>query len=676
MDRKLELAQAILDCLPSAVAIVEVENSRIVVANKSFSRLIKGESPLQGKRLSHVLTITGSLLESLCAEAVLSDRHISTCFSWKPPCVQKPSFWTAEVSRLSAMEGIGDDARECAVIVLQEITEHASLVRRLDSLASLPADYVGSTDPDQVVEKTLTRCAGILGAQNLTLMLISNDPSELHLAAEHGAGISMPAEIRLHNWPSLEEVISSMRSSHTRRVYASGHEREFMDRAKVASLLACPLISMGESIGVLIALFTNETACPTHDDICLTEIAAEKCVIAIERDRASRENARVLAAEHAAHARALEYSRQLTALLESLSDGVMIIDGQGGVKLINAVALRHLGRTSGSILSIGQALSSMTIYKLDGSRIDADSAAAIAFLKGQGTEAVDIILESDSGRRYIKATSGAVFDDDGKLNSIIIVAHDWSDFHQMKQAQQDVIRIVSHDLRTPLTQIMARAQLVEIVADKPDAVRKGASAVVRASIRMNKMISDITDSARIDLRRVIVNPIPIDLTRIIPDIIEGVLAEEVISRVQVRCGPDFPLVMADPVRLERIVSNIVTNALKYSRADSPVFVDVKADGNMAVISVTDRGEGISPEELPYVFERYYRSSRVSGSVDGLGIGLYICRAFVQAMGGKMWAESTLGQGSVFSFTLPLATGSGDMALANASGLEPQSDGHV
>jgi two-component system phosphate regulon sensor histidine kinase PhoR len=111
--------------------------------------------------------------------------------------------------------------------------------------------------------------------------------------------------------------------------------------------------------------------------------------------------------------------------------------------------------------------------------------------------------------------------------------------------------------------------------------------------------------------------------------------------------------MADPSRLERILTNLISNALKYSPPEAEVVVRAERVDSCLQVSVVDRGIGIAPEDLPHLFERFYRT-RGSRKAEGLGLGLYITRMLVEAHGGRIWAESELGKGSTFSFTLPLA----------------------
>jgi signal transduction histidine kinase len=119
-----------------------------------------------------------------------------------------------------------------------------------------------------------------------------------------------------------------------------------------------------------------------------------------------------------------------------------------------------------------------------------------------------------------------------------------------------------------------------------------------------------------------------------------------------RIAPDLPSVRADPGHVERVLTNLIENAAKYSPAGEPIVVEVEPGDGEVVFSVRDRGPGLTAEEEAHLFERFYRSPRVRHRTPGTGLGLAICREIVRAHGGRIWAESAEGRGSTFAFTLP------------------------
>lgn len=214
------------------------------------------------------------------------------------------------------------------------------------------------------------------------------------------------------------------------------------------------------------------------------------------------------------------------------------------------------------------------------------------------------------------------------------------------EQREDLLRAVSHDLRNPLQIATLQAQRLVRTAREDDA-RRRAAAIVGASRRMDRMLRDLVDSARAEGGSLELSLGAVRLRSFLAellDVSDGVLDA---NRVENAVPAELPPVAADPDRLDRILVNLVGNALKYTR--ERVVVHATADGAMVRVSVTDRGDGIASADLDRLFDRYYRGQRHEG--EGLGLGLYIVRKLVEVHGGRIWAESRPGEGSTFTFTL-------------------------
>jgi two-component system phosphate regulon sensor histidine kinase PhoR len=170
---------------------------------------------------------------------------------------------------------------------------------------------------------------------------------------------------------------------------------------------------------------------------------------------------------------------------------------------------------------------------------------------------------------------------------------------------------------------------------------------------MNVMIRDLVDSARLESGQLQLQMRALDLESVISGLLSTSAGLMDVGRVKIAIPAGCPPVLADSDRLERIMTNLISNALKYSTPHTTVRVRAETIDTQMRISVADAGAGIPGEEIPRLFERYYRVKRTRGG-EGLGLGLYITRALVEAHGGTISVESEVGKGSTFSFTLPLA----------------------
>jgi two-component system, OmpR family, sensor histidine kinase KdpD len=216
-----------------------------------------------------------------------------------------------------------------------------------------------------------------------------------------------------------------------------------------------------------------------------------------------------------------------------------------------------------------------------------------------------------------------------------------------------LLRAVSHDLRSPLMAILTSAGALDhggialAEADRKELVET----ILGEAERLDRLISNLLDLSRLQAGAAAPEPgdWPIDDL-----VLEALAAIEAASRVDVVLpADDSPLVHADPHQVERVVANLVENALRYS-GEQPVQVQVRQTGSDVLVRVVDRGPGIARGEAERIFEPFQRGS-LTGTVRGAGLGLAIARGFAEANGGRIFVESHAGQGATFVLALPLAT---------------------
>ncbi len=227
--------------------------------------------------------------------------------------------------------------------------------------------------------------------------------------------------------------------------------------------------------------------------------------------------------------------------------------------------------------------------------------------------------------------------------------------NELMERREDLLRALSHDLRTPLTAIHGHAQMLQRLLDKAvsdDRAERSAQAVVAGARQMNAMIEDLVDSARLESGQLALNRVDVDLHAFVLEMKERLAGALETTRIEVSTPEQLPKVWADPARLERILTNLLSNALKYSPSDTKVALRAEEREREVIISIIDQGAGIAPDDLAHLFERYYRATGTR-KTEGLGLGLYITKMLVEAHGGSLWAESTVGEGTTFHFTLPV-----------------------
>jgi len=247
-------------------------------------------------------------------------------------------------------------------------------------------------------------------------------------------------------------------------------------------------------------------------------------------------------------------------------------------------------------------------------------------------------------------------DEQRKIEKWYGTATDINDFKILQEQRDDLLRTVSHDLRAPLAIIKGHVELLEeALRGHPhtDSERDSIKAVGRGIQRMNVMIRDLVDASRFESGQLQLNIQPVNLAAFIGDLLRRAGAVMETERIRAEFPIDLPPAAADYDRLERIFTNLLTNALKYSAAGTPVRIHARRTEGEIEVCVSDEGQGIDAEDLPHLFERFYRA-RGERRAEGIGLGLYITKMLVEAHSGRIRVESEVGRGSRFCFTLPVA----------------------
>jgi two-component system sensor histidine kinase KdpD len=214
-----------------------------------------------------------------------------------------------------------------------------------------------------------------------------------------------------------------------------------------------------------------------------------------------------------------------------------------------------------------------------------------------------------------------------------------------------LVRTISHDLRTPLSVLLLQAQMLQRSLAPDDRNAKRVDTIISNGLRMDTMIRDLVEMVRLENGQIQLARKPVELPTFIPGIVKRLAENLGMDRVRLSFEPDLPPLPADPVRLEHVLVNLLSNALRYS--DSEVLVHTARSPGSLSITVTDHGVGIARNELAGIFKRFYRTPDKRRQ-EGLGLGLTIAEMVVSAHGGKIEVESDLGQGSSFRVVLPLS----------------------
>ncbi|MCE7983728.1 MAG: sensor histidine kinase [Caldilinea sp. CFX5] len=339
--------------------------------------------------------------------------------------------------------------------------------------------------------------------------------------------------------------------------------------------------------------------------------------------------------------RAREKDR-LHTVLHVMTDGVLIVNRHGRVRLLNPAAAQILKTTPQRALkhSFVQAVRDHRIVEV--------------FTRCQqsgGNETALLELDRERFLRMV-VTPFLRGDDRGYL----VVFQDLTRLHQLQTVRQDFISNISHELRTPIASLRA---LVETLSDGALEDNEAAHRFLRHMEvevdALSQMVQELLDLARIESGKAslqLTKTAPLALLQRAVERLQAQAARAQLS-LQTEGTPDLPTVYVDGSRVEQVLTNLIHNAIKFTPPKGRICISAALyDNQMLLVKVADTGVGIAPEDLPRVFERFYKADR-SRSGGGTGLGLAIAKHIVQAHGGRIWVESRVGKGSTFFFTLPL-----------------------
>lgn len=280
--------------------------------------------------------------------------------------------------------------------------------------------------------------------------------------------------------------------------------------------------------------------------------------------------------------------------------------------------------------------------------------AAIDRLRKDGTPyqlEIETLLP-DGSRKWIGVRGEGVYDADHRLVGMRGTTQDITTIKHLERMKEEWTSVIAHDLRRPIGVIKMSAQLLpEVHRGALDEKEKQiAERIQSAANGLTRMVDDLLDLSRLETRRLTLEQVALDPRSIVRQTLGR------LSHLTVGCNVDVTesgtpnQVYVDPVRFEQVLGNLISNAVKHGEKNGDIRVHVAAEDCAVRISVTNRGRGITADELPRLFARFARSR--TSSVQGLGLGLYIAKGLVEAHGGRMWVDSVPGDTTTFHFTLP------------------------
>jgi PAS domain S-box-containing protein len=346
---------------------------------------------------------------------------------------------------------------------------------------------------------------------------------------------------------------------------------------------------------------------------------------------------------------------RLVAIVESSDDAILSSDANGVLLTANPATERLFGYSSDEL--VGR---SATVF-LPPERQGEVAAHLERIRRGEHVIGFETVRIRKDGTRFPAAlTLSPLRDRDGRIAMVSSIVRDISRQKEFERQREEWASLVAHDLRQPLSTIALHTQVLSKCVGRQDRpsteqVTESTQKILTATGRLDRMVDDLTDASRIEANRLRIEVRPTDLDALLRDFIERTAPMTTGRPVRLSTRGSPRRVGVDAARIEQVLGNLLSNALKYGEPGSEVVLDVAWRKDEVEVAVTNHGHGIPPEEVGRLFSRFERTSdaRASGA-PGLGVGLYICRGLVEAHGGRIWVESAAHAATTFHFTLPAA----------------------
>jgi two-component system phosphate regulon sensor histidine kinase PhoR len=332
---------------------------------------------------------------------------------------------------------------------------------------------------------------------------------------------------------------------------------------------------------------------------------------------------------------------RMSVILSNMADGILVIDGEGKVIMINQAAEKIFQ------LSPDKALGHTFIEVVHDHEID-DILQRCLNTREQQTGLVEI----EPGKQFLGVIATPL---NGQSGSVVLL-QDLTKLRRLETVRRDFISNISHELRTPVASLKVLAETLQGGAvDDPTVAKDFLNRINIETDRLAQMVNELSELSRIESGEVSLEVAPIDIGEVVARAVERLKAQA--DRAGLSLVTDIPSslpkALADKERVEQVLINLLHNAIKFTPSGGRINLSAKIEGNNIQVSVADTGVGIPADDLPHIFERFYKADKARAG-GGTGLGLAIAKHVVEAHGSKIWAKSIEGKGSIFTFTLPLA----------------------
>ncbi|MEW5854720.1 MAG: ATP-binding protein [Myxococcota bacterium] len=527
----------------------------------------------------------------------------------------------------------------------------ASAATAMEVVARIATQVARELDVTAVVNAVLD-ASELLGARGSVVFAADEQRRELRLLGERGFPADFAERVRVlpFDTPAVTAVAATTRRPQLVLGQSEVHEsyalaRELLTRLSGEAILALPLVAHERLVGVYTYVLP-ESRPPTPDERWAAQTIAEIIAVGLANARAYSEERRLRRKVEVEHAR-------LEAVLGHAPHAVLYLEAESERLHLNNRA-REMLCTQG-LAEVPLSNIPWRVLQHDGKPYPCKGCLLEHVMRQEDLLIEEHILERNDGRRIpVVARWSRVTCSQGRVVGAVGIVEDISTRKELERLREEWGSIVTHDMRQPLHLItMAFDMLGRTGTELPAVALRALQHGRNAATTLNRMVKDLSDVSRLESQRMTVSRENVDLAALVRDVAERMRLTSG-RAIEQHVEGLIPPLQADPVRMDQVLTNLLSNAVKYSPAETPILLRATSHHGHAHIHVANAGPGIPPEDLPHLFERYYRTHRArTGRVAGLGLGLYITKGLVEAHGGRITVESLPGERTTFTVSLPL-----------------------
>jgi PAS domain S-box-containing protein len=347
----------------------------------------------------------------------------------------------------------------------------------------------------------------------------------------------------------------------------------------------------------------------------------------------------------------------LARIVETVADGLVIAERDGRLSFANAAAERILGVPRGAVIQRTYDDAAWGVTTLDGKPFPAEELPVARVLKENApVYGVELAVRRfDGSRTMISCNAAPLRDAKGSVIGVVASLTDISRRKEVERLKDDFVSTVSHELRTPLSSLRGFAELMLTRNFSLEKQREFLGIIHDEAVRLTNLINDFLDIQRMESGRQMYEFKPVDLVVILAESVTLFSQGEGKHQVSLEMPGSLPRIWADPARVRQVVSNLISNAVKFSPEESKVTVRAFEENGSVVTSVSDQGVGIPAEAMGRLFSKFFRAENAAArNIAGTGLGLALVKEIVEAHLGGVRVKSELGKGSTFFFSLPVA----------------------